>query len=118
MPLIRAGITATRPAREIIGDIRILLTRRHRWQITRSGFLKEYSKLRYELESTQEYQEFHYAVVQRSRGQCERKDCKRQAAHVHHRKRLAMYPELAVDPDNGEHVCRQCHQKSHPRAKI
>lgn len=115
MPLIQTGIS-TRKAKAIIDDMNVLLAERRVHKITRGMFLRRYGTLRYELEETFEYKAFHLGVTLRSKGICER--CGKVARHVHHKVRIAMNPDLACEISNGEHLCKPCHQASHPKVKL
>jgi hypothetical protein len=116
MPIIDIphGITP-RKAKEIIKEITSLLMKRRESAIGRRSFLATYSKLRQELAETVEYAQFHYEVVVRAGGRCERADCDAVGKHVHHRKFVAYRPDLALTVSNGEYVCEACHSKIHGR---
>lgn len=77
-----------------------------------------YGELRAELSSTVEYAQFHYSVVVRAGGFCEREECNAPGRHVHHRRPVSRRPDLALDPANGELVCVECHQEYHPDIEI
>jgi len=56
-------------------------------------------------------------ILKRDNFECQR--CKRngefsKAKVVHHIKHLDEFPELALDDDNLESLCKQCHNKEHP----
>ena len=77
-----------------------------------------YGELRTELASTVEYAEFHFALVTRAKGMCEREGCTATGRHVHHKKPVSRYPSKALEVDNGEYVCVECHQELHPEQDI
>jgi 5-methylcytosine-specific restriction endonuclease McrA len=89
-----------------------LLHRRRAWKISRKTFLAAWSELRRRLEQTKEYQQFRYAVLQRDRYRC--RSCNSIAHTVHHRRRVARRPDLALKVSNGEVICTECHAKRHP----
>ena len=59
-------------------------------------------------------------VLKKNHWECRR--CKNRglvvrATTVHHKKYLRRYPELALDEDNLEPICKKCHYEEHHRAK-
>jgi 5-methylcytosine-specific restriction enzyme A len=46
---------------------------------------------------------------------CKRKGRYRKAKNVHHIKEVKTHPELALDKDNCESICIQCHNDEHKR---
>ena len=59
-------------------------------------------------------------ILKENHFECER--CKKKglvvkATTVHHRKYLRQYPELALDPNNLESICKRCHYNEHHRKK-
>lgn len=46
---------------------------------------------------------------------CKRKGRYRKAKNVHHIKEVKTHPELALDLDNLECICIQCHNEEHKR---
>lgn len=49
---------------------------------------------------------------------CKKKGLAIKARTVHHKKYLKKYPELALDDDNLEPICDQCHYDEHHRKDL
>lgn len=112
MPVL-AGSTINVPSRrlakEIVHRLSALRDNRRAGRITRAGFLRKWGKLRLALFLTPEYQAMRMLVFIRDKYMC-RKCGTVAAEHVHHLKRVAMYPELALEPENCESRCVSCHK--------
>lgn len=104
-------------ADEIIHAMEALLDKRHKLAVGRRQFLKRWGDLRKRLNATPEYAEFRRLVARRSGGWCEKR-CGHTASMVHHKEHVAMNPRRALDPKNGVHLCRPCHQKEHPNIRL
>ncbi len=104
-----------RLAEAIIADMLNLLRKRHSWRIKRMTFLIAWGKLRRELATTPEYQQFRAEVLRRDGYRCG--TCGRVAHTVHHRRPVARAPRLALDPGNGTVRCDECHEEIHPHLK-
>ncbi len=98
-------------AESICCEMVALLDRRRKRMIGRRAFLAAWSSLRRMLERTSEYQQFRLAVLQRDEYRCRR--CGSVAHTVHHRKRVARRPDLALVISNGEVRCGDCHADEH-----
>lgn len=109
------NLCQTRPAAEIIEAMVALLRKRRSLKIKRVVFLVAWGKLRRELERTREYQAFRAEVLRRDGNRCG--TCGRVAHTVHHPRRVAKYPRLALDPRNGRVRCTECHEAVHPHLK-
>src|SRR5215212_5777055 len=117
MPVIHPRISSDEPAKLVIREMLRLLGKRRRREIPRRVFLGKWSLLRSRLSDTIEYVRFHQTVVERSRGICE--GCGAQTAvQVHHEIPVALDPRMAVDPDNGRHLCLDCHSRKHPQLEL
>lgn len=102
-------------AREIIHEMRELLTLRRHMGCSRKAFLRKWGKLRAALYETPDYIRFQCSVRDRSLGLCEK--CGEDGFHVHHIKPVSRWPELALDPNNGENLCEDCHEGIHPHMR-
>lgn len=102
----------------IIKAMQKLLEQRYHGLVGRKTFLGRWSKLRKALFLTQEYQDFREEVIRRCNGVCEQ-CCVGIVEHVHHIKRVAMYPQYALILSNVQGLCRRCHTTLHrpPRAR-
>ena len=49
---------------------------------------------------------------------CRKKGKHKQGKTVHHKKPLRKYPELALDINNLENLCDECHYEEHHKNKI
>ena len=75
-------------------------------------FFKKWNKLRNLLYETPEYRDFLREVRERAGYRCER--CPSTGrGEVHHKIRVYDDPDLAIDNDNGEYLCKTCHNKEH-----
>ena len=107
-----------RTAAEVIHVMeKILLMRKHK-AIRRKIFLVKWRALRIELSATTEYRDFRRAVIDRAKGRCEGRSCSRPGTDVHHRRRVAIAPRLAVRPSNGVYLCRPCHKSQPGHARL
>lgn len=101
---------------QVIANMRKLLDARFHYQVGRRAFLARWGRLRTALRLTPEYDELRRTVIARARGVCESpRGCHRTIAHVHHIKRVAWFPELALDPTNCQGLCEECHTAAHRR---
>src|SRR6266566_3403777 len=105
------SLNKLRPASLVIAQMKGLLTKRKTGKMTRCVFLVAWRRLRNELNRTPEYQQFRLVVLSRDHYTC--RGCGRYSRTVHHRRRVARCPSRALDPDNGEVRCTECHEKLH-----
>jgi len=78
-------------------------------------FFKKWNKYRKLLYETAEYQAFLFEVRARACGLCER--CGKTGREVHHRIRVYDDPSLSLSVDNGELLCKRCHNLHHKKEK-
>jgi 5-methylcytosine-specific restriction enzyme A len=67
---------------------------------------------------SKEWKELRLQALERDRHECQscrRKGRYRRAKNVHHIKDVKTHPELALDLDNLESICIQCHNDEHKR---
>lgn len=100
-----------RAAPAIIAVMEKILHMRKQKRIRRKVFLLKWKALRIELGKTKEYRDFLRVVRDRAKGKCQ--SCNAIGRDVHHRRRVALAPRLAIRPSNGVLLCRSCH-KSQP----
>jgi 5-methylcytosine-specific restriction endonuclease McrA len=105
-----------RPAELVIAQMKSLLMRRKVGKMTRCVFLDAWRRLRIELNATPEYQQFRLAVLVRDGYRCV--DCGSISRTVHHSRRVALHPDLALEPSNGEVICTKCHKAKHKCLRI
>lgn len=101
----------------LIGQMEDLLAERRKLLISRRTFLKRYSLLRRELEMTPEYHYVRAQAFARAGGKCE-KCGKVPPTQLCHKKRVAIFPRLALATDNLYAGCASCHQADHPKFKV
>ena len=66
---------------------------------------KSFNAWKWQLES------WSMAVRKRDNGICQR--CGEKAVHAHHIKQKKTHPELSLDVNNGESLCKKCHDEEH-----
>jgi 5-methylcytosine-specific restriction endonuclease McrA len=103
-----------RSAKVIVAEMNRCLSARYFRRIGRRKFLSWWSSLREQLYATPEYVEWRAGVFERAGGKCE--GCGGVGEEAHHKRPVAKAPHLALDPKNGECLCRPCHDKK-PRHK-
>jgi 5-methylcytosine-specific restriction endonuclease McrA len=108
---IRNGISADLIIRAMVG----LLEARRTCKIKRLTFLKTWGRLRRLLALTPEYARWRWNVRERAGGACER--CAEVGHHAHHKVPVAHEPARALDPENGEYLCRRCHKAEHRESR-
>lgn len=64
-----------------------------------------------EIRSSSQYKEWRKSVLKRDRRKCVLCDSKKRL-EVDHIKSLALYPQLALEINNGRVLCRECHKKT------
>ena len=114
MTVIHPRITIggrVRPAKNVLLSMRQLLAKRRHWHVSRKQFLVSWKKLRNELRSTVDYRAFCVAVRECAGGHCER--CGDLGSLAHHKQAVADAVHLALNPTNGEWLCRACHTDDH-----
>jgi HNH endonuclease len=99
------------PAALTIEAMKGLLGLRRRGAIKRLVFLKAWGKLRRLLTLSKEYQIWRHEVRERAGGACEQ--CGEIGQHAHHKEQVSRNPDRALDPRNGEYLCRRCHDGEH-----
>ena len=75
----------------------------------RGGVDKEHTRIK----QTIEYKEWRAAVYRRDGWKCMRCGYKGLNIIAHHIKSFSKYPELRFSVENGETLCRSCHQRHH-----
>lgn len=108
---IQSGISADLIIRAMVG----LLEARRQNKIKRRTFLQTWGRLRRLLALTPEYARWRWNVKQRAGGACER--CAEVGHHAHHKEPVARNPTKALDPSNGEYLCRRCHKAEHRKPR-
>lgn len=98
-----------------VGSILRALSRlKKSWQPPEEFFRKwnRYRKMLYE---TAEYKTFLLEVRARAGGLCE--ECGKPGREVHHKIRVYDDPSLALVVDNGQLLCKKCHNLQHRKDK-
>lgn len=99
-------------AYDIVEKLVTLLELRRTLRVSRNVFLARYEKLRAQLNATVEYQHLRHVVIMRAKGKCEK--CHSAVGEqMAHRKRVALYPRLALVETNVYWACIACHQLDH-----
>jgi hypothetical protein len=70
------------------------------------------------IRASTEYKDWRTSVFKRDNYTCQIcGDAKGGNLHAHHIKQFAHYPELRLDVDNGQTVCKDCHENIHAKNK-
>lgn len=110
-------ILAHSNALSVISAIRRLKAKRYSHEISRVVFLREYEKLRAQLNDTEEYKELRRIVIARSGGICEK--CQKVPGdQMCHKIGVSFRPDLALRKDNVYWGCGPCHQQDHPDLRL
>lgn len=116
MPVVYPAIQHSE-AHVVIRKMKRLMSRRYCHEISRTKFMTEYSKLREELNNTEEYKQLRRIVISRSGGVCEK--CKQVPGdQMCHKAGVSFRPDLALRKDNVYWGCGECHQADHPELKL
>ncbi len=113
IPGIQVSIPRWSPrAQGVLDRMQELLDTRKVYRVSRKEFLARWSRLRKALFLTEDYQRLRDIIRRRCFGLCEA--CETYPmVHVHHVVPVAYDPMKALDPNNCQGVCRQCHYKIH-----
>lgn len=114
--LIQPCMSQQESASVVIAEMQRIRGLRFKQKISRTAFLVHWRRLRERLSATPEYQEFRQEVIERDGGKCVK--CRASTRIVHHRRRVAMAPHLALSVRNGELRCDDCHADKHPWLRI
>lgn len=73
------------------------------------------------IRTSQQYKEWRQKVFERDNWTCQKCDKRSKenqyiVIHAHHKKPFAVFPEIRFDIDNGETLCKKCHDKE-PKGK-
>lgn len=103
-------------AQSVIFAMRRLKSKRFNHEISRPKFLQEYSKLRMELNDTEEYRALRQKVIARAKRKCEKCHAV-PGTQMCHRIAVAYRPDLALDIKNVYWGCERCHSLDHTASK-
>lgn len=112
MPIIE-GIQIRIPqwsgrADAVIKRMEALLARRHRLQISRRAFIRDWHRCRVALFLTRDYTELRERCRREAKGMCEL--CKhRIGEHMHHLRPVVFEPRQALVRENVQWCCVACH---------
>ena len=104
-------------AQGVIRSMLRLKSRRYCHEISRTAFMREWDKLRRELNETEEYKTLRRRVIHRAQGKCE-KCHQREGDQMCHRLAVAHRPDIALSLTNVYWGCGPCHSLDHPELKL
>lgn len=74
----------------------------------KGGITPENNRIR----ASEEYKEWRVAVFKRDDFTCQSCGVRGGNLHAHHKKPFSTHPKLRLDVDNGETLCKPCHEKT------